>query len=94
MVGFYPTLMFGTRIHAYLKQNPNYVTNDFAKMTVFEDFHSEPLITQLRAFIDKRAAALPEQGLNALIDVFKRGVAKEAIIYKSHTNGSSELMYM
>ena len=90
MVAFYPTLMFGTRIHAYLKQNPNYVTNDFAKMTVFEDFHSEPMIIQMRAFIDKRAAALPEQELNELIDVFKRGVAKEGIVYKSFYYGSIE----
>ena len=94
MVGFYPTLMFGSRIHAYLKQNPNYVTNDFAKMSVIEDFHYEPVITQLRAFIDKRAAALTEQELDRLIDVFKRGVAKESIIYKSYTNGSNELLYM
>ena len=63
-------------------------------MTVFEEFQLEPAITKLRAFIDKRAANLPEEEQNKLIDVFQRGITKEAIIYKSFYYGSEQFIYM
>ena len=87
LVFLFGAFMAGERVLDYLKQNPNYSDNNFAKMLLLEDFNSKQIYGKLRQMIDRKGDQVSDKELEELSDVFRRTIAYERLILKDNYEG-------
>ena len=87
LVTIFGMYMVCDRVLDYLKQNPNFTPNIFAKMLLYEDFSFKPMYETIRQMIDCRADQVSEAEERELSELFRRTVAYERLIAEQEYMG-------
>jgi len=87
LVTFLPAFLHLYRVVDYLKENPNYLANDFIRCLCFEELEMQSMVKQLRLMIDRREEQISKEEEAVLCDIFARSVAYERGLENHEYNG-------